>query len=234
MQRLGDAGQGGVDGGEVLVRPPTADQAHGRRTGGNGEGGAGALAFGLGEAPAVVDRERPHPAGQMGEALLELIADRSGREQRDHALLALACEPTQPADRSVLGGDELVDEPQVSAAAEQGGHAVQGLAHAENHHRPGLRGDAAGGAKACGLGQAASDQGDLVRQPTQAQRPAARGEEPLTGGRDACRRSRTGQQSLRRRAHRPAEPSPPGAQGLRRCRRRPAAADRARLRSPAE
>lgn len=82
-------------------------------------------------------------------------------------LLAPPGEPTQQPDRRVFGGDQLVDEPQVRGTAEQGGHAVQGFARAEDHHGRRLRGEAAGGTQASGFDQTAGDQGDLVRQPAE-------------------------------------------------------------------
>ncbi|MGW3120691.1 hypothetical protein ACWDBW_26680 [Streptomyces sp. NPDC001107] len=90
VQRFLQPGQGGIDDGAVLVGPPAAHQAHHGLGGADVEGRPAALAFGFGQAAAVVDRESPHHCRQLGEGRRHLIAYRPCRAHRDHTPLAAA------------------------------------------------------------------------------------------------------------------------------------------------
>ncbi|MFE7301914.1 hypothetical protein [Streptomyces sp. NPDC057579] len=194
MQRLGQASQRSIDGGDVLVRPPAAHQAHHGFGGGDVEGCPAALALGVGQTAAVVDREGPHHPWQFREGRGALISDGLSRIHRDSPPLASAGEPAEQPHGRVLGGDLLVDEPQVRLAAEEGGGSVQGLARGQDHHRLGAGFQVAGGPQDGRFGQAARHEGDLVRQPPQTARPAARAEDSLPDRREPGREPGGGKQ----------------------------------------
>ncbi|UQI45160.1 hypothetical protein M1P56_12785 [Streptomyces sp. HU2014] len=150
VRRLREPGQGGADGGDVLVGPPAAGQAHRRGGLRDAQRGAGAVPLGPGEPVTVVDRAGPHPPGHAREGAGEPIPYGCRRVQRDHLPLASEGEPAERPYRRVLRGDGLVDEPQVGLPAEEGGGAVQGLARAEQHHRGRLSCEAPGAPQAGG------------------------------------------------------------------------------------
>ncbi len=171
VQGTVESGEGGTHHVHVLVRPPAAHQAHGRLLFRDAEGFPSPVAF-LGREPVarVCDGVRPHRDPEPGKPDGHIGAHRLCRHQDTHTLLARPGHSAQQPQRPVLGGDDLVDETTVRPA-EETGQPVQGLARAEHDHRGGT--EAAGGAHARRLGQAARQQRHLVRHPPHRRGPPA-------------------------------------------------------------